>query len=696
MISFRILNVRVLLVFAFLLGVLPQGNSVFLCRAYAQPGQAEPPGNSAKLLEDVQRQITRGRGQLDANQPVAVDTLRAVAQQSLNSVLAYIGPEILTAAPEKMPKNGIWASLINQAGQAHYWWGRAADQFGMRDEAITAFARATRFAGRLRPNATDTLARDSLLALGSTLRDGLPLVAPDDTLTTVAETAHGRLWQPRRFQFEVPRTAINANTQTPGEVREFLITSGRVYPPVPTSTVDANASLSRVPPIYRTVAADALPEVLRLDRMTVGYVRETSGPNKGLWRQAACVFYASSYLTRGNRNDQARAEALCAQFLKVQALVENGLGLSNPYNANGITNIWASEVSALWPKDDDDPRVRNVVGVQMPKINTPTIGKKIEYREIDVEPTSYPWLTGARQADAAPGDILLFQLTQARDEAEWLREMTHEYGHVSLPAFDGFKAPYEPYANGLIGETLSLMWAANAPSIWKLPTEFGITVDEAKFAQSLKAHVAREAMPALRAWKTRGPISPLRRDTGKPGLQYLQGIAVYAERVYGANVLGAAFSPLIAAKPKVLEIAVKPKVITAESLMASFPAALSDPFSKGELAPNDVIPIWLPGALDGVTISTDDFIARSSLKVKAGTKLSGWLYIPPRASNLYVEWKGAPNALQGDASLKMNAVKSLSGVGNAARFATKGRPGWQRLSFIASADLELIAAQFEK
>jgi len=692
---FRTQVVRAALAFAVVLGVL---SPLQKFSAHAQ-NKKNTAGDSAKLLENVRRQIVRGRAQLDGNQSASVDTLRAASQQTLNALIAYVGPGVLTAPPEDMPRNGIWADAAHQAAEAHYWWGRAADQFGMRDEAITAFARASRFAGRLRPKASDSLARDSLLALGGALRDGLPLLAPDDTLVSVAQIAHGNLWKPRRFSFSLPQTSINADAKTPGEAREFLITSGRVYPPVPSSTVDVSTTLSRVPPIYRGVDNGALPEVLRLDRMAVGYFKETSSPDKGLWRQAACVFYASPYLTRDHRDDQKRAEALCAQFLKVRALFESTLGLTNRYNPNEITNLWLSEVSALWPKDDNDPRVRNIVGILMPKINTPSDGVPLQNREIEVDPFSYPWRAGTPQTDTALGDILLFQMTQTRDDAEWLRELTHEYGHVVLPAIDGFKMPLEPFANGELGETLGLLWAASAPNVWKLPAEFGVPSDDAKFAQALSTQVSTQAMPALNAWKLRGPNSPLRRDTTKIGLQYLQGLAVYIERVYGTNVLGATFSPLFPNAAKTANAAIKPKAVTTDSIMANFPAALNFPAIDSENGASVVLPIWLPGAMDGVFVSTSDFISRANLKMKAGQKISGWLYVPARLSTLHLEWKTAtivPNSLQSDATLKARVSKPIFDANNAYDFEVKSGTGWQRFNFTVRTDLELVAAQFQR
>jgi hypothetical protein len=296
----------------------------------AQAGRAVTPGESARLLESVNVQIATGRAQLERDQSVAVQTLRDAAQKSLKSLVSYMGPGVLTAAPETMPTTGFLAAATQQTAQAHYWWGRAADHFGQRDEAITALARAVRFAGRVRPNSSDLLARDSLLALGAALRDGLPRVAPDDTLMTVAEIAHGNLWQPRRFTFTTSAATFEPRASSDKTEHEFLITSGRVYPPVPAGAADVAAVLSRVPPLYRGVSPEALPAVLRLDRMIVGYEKQTDGADTGLWRQAVRVFYASTFLTRGQRDDRARAETLAAQFLKVHALFQNATGLTNP------------------------------------------------------------------------------------------------------------------------------------------------------------------------------------------------------------------------------------------------------------------------------------------------------------------------------------------------------------------------------
>ncbi len=687
--------------------------------ARAQTVRAATPGESAKMLESVNAQISTGRAQLERNQAASVETLREAAQESLKSLVSYMGPGVLTAAPATMPTTGFLAAAAQQTAEAHYWWGRAADQFGRRDEAITALARAARFAGRMRPNSPDMLARDSLVALSAALRDGLPRIAPDDTLTTIAEIAHGHLWQPRRFQFATTSTTFEPRTSSDESEHEFLITSGRVYPPVPSGSADVGMVLSRVPPLYRGVPPEALPAVLRLDRMVVGYEKQTSGADKDLWRKVVRVFYASTFLTRGQRDDRARAETLVSQFLKVHALFENAMGLQNPYTENGITTLWLPEVSALWPRDDSDPRVRDSLGIIMPRVNTPTTIRgngPQEKTEIAVSPTSYPWSGGAASTNFAPGDMVLFTPSTPRDESEWLREMMHEYGHIALPPIDNFAPPLEPYANGVLGETLAVLWAAGAPQNWQLEKEFGVQKDTLngvrEFEYQMNAQVASQALPALQLWQSRGPLSPLRRDRSTLGLQYLQGLAVYIERAYGAHVLGAAFSPLnaknlAAIEPKPVDpryintlapsTAGKTADLTTDSLVATFAIAMRDPFDKSGIAPSGVLPVWLPGALEIPARNADDLIARSNLALKAGTRINGWLFVPSTANVLHLEWKSAaPDAMSFDIVSKAATARVTKIANAAADLDLKNRSGWQRFSFFAKADVEIISSQFEK
>jgi hypothetical protein len=688
-------------------------------RVGAQPVlmAADPntPGASARLLDGVRDQVLRGRAQLEGNQMESVTTLRAAAQKSLEALVSYLGPQVLATAPEDFPENGFMAAATRQAASAHYWWGRAADQFGRRDEAIAAFARALRFSGKSRPG--NDLERDALLALGGALRDGLPMYAPDDAFEIIAGVAHGGLWAPRRIAVdfsgsqydplaagESPLTSdVNAGR------REFLITSGRLYPPVPSSAADPSAVMSRVPPLFRTVRPDALPGVLKLDRMMIGYEREVVGEHKGLWRQVVRIFYPSTYLTKAQRDDSARAEALCLQFLKVHSMVKSALGLVNRWSKDDVTTLWLSEVSSWWPRDDDDPRVRTAIGSQMPKINVPTKGQTLP-TEINTPPTSMPW-NAAGQTDSAPGEIMFFKIAESRSETEWLREMMHEYGHVVLPPLGGYKPPLEPYGNGLLGETLGMMWAAAVPSAWSASVDLGISPPKEDVLETaLHDQVNRNALGALKFWRSKGPLSQLRRDGTAAGSQYLQGLTTYLERVYGAKALGRACVPLLDKTVGTTDPLARLIALNTDSLFNSFPGALGDTFGTstrgaqvrivvGETADRKVLPIWLGGAFGASTQITEDLVMRSPLQLKAGTRVAGWLYVPAQARTLRIEWQSTTpvaGALHIEGT-RLTPVKALDdATNNAALLDVKALAGWRQLTLVAQADLTVRAAQFEK
>ena len=69
-------------------------------------------------------------------------------------------------------------------------------------ETKYAYARAARFYAGDR-SGTYSAARDALPNLRGGLMEGLPRVAPDDTLDTIATLAHGGLWKPLKLSFNL-------------------------------------------------------------------------------------------------------------------------------------------------------------------------------------------------------------------------------------------------------------------------------------------------------------------------------------------------------------------------------------------------------------------------------------------------------------------------------------------------------------
>jgi hypothetical protein len=103
--------------------------------------------------------------------------------------------------------------------------------------------------------------------LGGVLRDGLPMLAADDALETIAKVAHGDMWKPRRFATDFSNLNLDVVSASAPAVenmwkREFLVTSGRLFPTIPSGDADPGSKLTRTPPLFRFVTADALPDVL--------------------------------------------------------------------------------------------------------------------------------------------------------------------------------------------------------------------------------------------------------------------------------------------------------------------------------------------------------------------------------------------------------------------------------------------------
>jgi hypothetical protein len=64
---------------------------------------------------------------------------------------------------------------------------------------------------------------------------------------------------------------------------------------------------------------------------------------------------------------------------------------------------------------------------------------------------------------------------------------------------------------------------------------------------------------------------------------------------------------------------------------------------------------------------------------------------------LHIEWKAAaPDALGFDTAAKAVPARVAQSATYAADLDLKNRNGWQRISLFAKADVEVVAAQFEK
>lgn len=650
--------------------VLPLVFPVALRAQDLTPLSSTPTALEDKLSAPIQNALSRGQSLLDNNDPGSVAVLRSAAQSALKVLNASTQVDALDTT--SLPGDSVTQQLAWSAIRAHALWGRAADQFGRRDESITALVRTKTLLAATQVVPDSVLVRDANLELNGLLRNGLPLIAPDDVLSGIAARSHERLWEPRSFDFAPQsKSTLDAYPKT-----RLLVTDGQLFPPS-----ERNQPLTQIPPYYQPLptnnigemqeALDRLPPSLKLNRMVAGYTRVMSGPNAGQWRQTVRVFYASPFLTTAKRDDSVRAEALATQFLKVHTLFQSQLGASNLFSrgdrSEGVTTLYLLEISALWPNDDDDPVLMANAGPRMPPVNT---GPKPDAKEAKVTPISRPWQAIAGQNEASPGEIMFWKAGMKRSEGEWFRELAHEYGHVSLPAFGGFRPPLEPYANGLLGETLGMMWAAQNPSLLSLDAKTDSNAD-------FLLHVRQQAVPARLAFVSGDP-NAVRLSGSATDLKFLQGLAVTVERAYGAPVLGRAFAPLALRGVTVQSVAARRSLLNTQSLLDGLETPMRAAFTAKKS-----LPIYLPAALY-ISLDAPTLVNRAPVGIRAGTRVTGWVYVPTGATTLRID---SPNLSALGTPFKRE--------GQATRIYFGVRSGWQRITLLTQADTALQNARFE-
>src|SRR5690606_2650813 len=105
------------------------------------------------------------------------------------------------------------------------------------------------------------------------------------------------------------------------------------------------------------------------------------------------------------------------------------------------------------------------------------------------------------------------------------RELMHEYGHVAWPNFKTFAPPIEPNANGILSETMTPIWLAE-----------NVATDEEN-KKVVYPLIEQTALPALQFWLNQNLNIQMAISDNEKARQYLQGLCVYIDRVYGSKVL---------------------------------------------------------------------------------------------------------------------------------------------------------------
>lgn len=137
------------------------------------------------------------------------------------------------------------------------------------------------------------------------------------------------------------------------------------------------------------------------------------------------------------------------------------------------------------------------------------------------------WLEGGGSPGARQwnGAITIQAVGHARTDAEWVRELSHEWGHACLPGIDGFSRP-EAWANGDLGERIfvRLMRQSGRLDAWNAGTD--VSAYQAKFVDA-----------PLNAFAASGPNPKLLDDRGQAGYDQFLVQALYIYQAYGADLL---------------------------------------------------------------------------------------------------------------------------------------------------------------
>ncbi len=157
------------------------------------------------------------------------------------------------------------------------------------------------------------------------------------------------------------------------------------------------------------------------------------------------------------------------------------------------------------------------------------------------EKTVHVWLTPGADPDG-PADvggqqfrnqIYIYDVYASRSPEEWLREITHEYGHYALPGVTGFTSP-EAWANGFLGQRLFVYWLIEDEINGRISPQDIPFVTPAQ----LLDYQAREIDP---------PISTIEDCHGSPasllhlqnykGMKAYIGLVLYCDKLLGDGML---------------------------------------------------------------------------------------------------------------------------------------------------------------
>jgi len=149
------------------------------------------------------------------------------------------------------------------------------------------------------------------------------------------------------------------------------------------------------------------------------------------------------------------------------------------------------------------------------------------------------WVTSKGQpgARAQGRSIYLYAAGTPRTPGEWLREVGHEYGHVSFPGIGRFDETDDPWADGHLAEILLPKWlTANGVPEWMPWSATDWQAEMEPERQRLLGLWTKDAIEAL----LDGSSSGVEFEPGLEGRDLLLGLALWVEQAGGPEKLSEA------------------------------------------------------------------------------------------------------------------------------------------------------------
>lgn len=324
--------------------------------------------------------------------------------------------------------------------------------------------------------------------------------------------------------------------------------------------IKAPASDPKTAPLYRNIPISQLPAELNSTQILYVYSIPASEYYSGLATLQLKVRFSDS-------NDATLAAHLAQLMLQAKLIDDNFLN-----RKPAVLTLWLETAAADWPNSLD---------------------------------AKSPWEAAAK-IDSEANSIMIFRIHEPRTDTEWMRELMHEYGHVAWPDFKTFVPPIEPNANGVLSETMAPIWLAQN------------TEDDDDNKKIVYPLIQQTALPVLQNWLKEGPDSQTAVGVDEQARQYLQGLCVYIDRVYGTKVLLDVMTKL------------KDHNNTAKDILDILPEIITQ---------NDIDSIYLPAAATNAPIALASLIHKSPVNYR-DTIAEFRIFIPVGTSQIKIPWTG--------------------------------------------------------